>query len=176
MESYLYEIGYLSPLEYTSLTSKSFDDSIQLQSYCMDDVIKLWQQDHCIIIRHVCYYDEKDKYYMLSDYKLPYHVIELYLIKENESLFSLYSSLFEWRMESMLFKKEKEFYDIAVQHGHPCHYEWMWNWMDNNPYESNVFNNIKKIMMKKIHMCYQPGGKGYHWSKYNFVSCTKLVD
>ena len=173
MESYLYDIGYLSPLEFSSLAEK-YNDCIELQSYCLDDVIELWKKDHYIIIRNVCYYDEKDQYYILSDHELSdlKYSTKIQLINENDPLYSLYYYLFEWRMSHMLLKKEKEFYDIAVQNGHPCHYELMWTWMDEHPYNSGIFIKMKQKMMTEIHRCYQPGGKGFYWSKYNYLQKT----
>lgn len=168
MESYLYFIGYLSPLEYVSITSKSLYDCITLESYCMDDIIPLWQKDHSIVIRNIHYYEEKDTYYILSDHKLPYIILSGYFIHNNKHLYSLYYSVFEWRLSHMLLKKEKEFYDLAIQTKYPCHYEWMWNWMEANPIDYPLFENTKQIMMNEIERCYQPDGKGFHWSQYNF--------
>lgn len=177
MESYLYFIDYLSPLEYVTLTTKSLYDCIILDDYSMDDIIPLWQKDHYIIIRNIHYYEEKDSYYILSDHELPYTILSFNSIQSTKfknMFYSLFYSVFEWRLSHMLLKKEKEFYDLAVQAKYPCHYEWMWNWMEANHYESPLFENTKTIMMKEIERCYQPGGKGFHWSQYNFGSRQNL--
>lgn len=170
METFRYRLGYLSPLEYVSLTSQSFDDVISLQSYCISDVIELWNRDHCLFIRDVCYYNEKDEYYIISDHELPFVKKEENQEKSVELLSTLCSSLWESRMTTWLLKKEKEFYDQAIHTNHPCHYEWMLQWMEEQTFTSIVFDQWKQIMMHEIELCYQPGGKGYHMAKRHFYN------